>query len=89
MNPTDQRNLRARRSLRALFGLGLFITFFGAAASGLLLYLYWTRAQKEMVPAWQAWRYPFIQATLTFVVLLAICVINSRLIKRLTNDRDA
>jgi hypothetical protein len=66
-----------------------FITFFGAAASGLLLYLYWTHAQKEMVPAWQAWQYPFIQASLTFTVLLAICVINSRLIKRLTNDRNA
>ena len=83
MSPTEQR------SLRALFGLGLFITFFGAAASGLLLYLYWTRAQKEMVPAWQAWQYPFIQATLTFTILLVICVINSRLIKRLTNDRNA
>jgi hypothetical protein len=89
MSPTEQRNLRARRSLRALFGLGLFITFFGAVASGLLLYLYWTRAQKEMVPTWQAWQYPFIQASLTFTILLAICVINSRLIKRLTNDRNA
>jgi hypothetical protein len=89
MSPTEQRNLRARRNLRALFGLGLFITFFGAAASGLLLYLYWTHAQKEMVPAWQAWQYPFIQASINFTVLLAICVINSRLIKRLTNDRNA
>ena len=89
MSPTEQRNLRARRSLRALFGLGLFITFFGAVASGFLLYLYWTRAQKEMVPAWQAWQLPFIQAGLTFAILLAICIINSRLIKRLSDDHNA
>jgi hypothetical protein len=89
MSPTDQRTIRARRSLRALFALGFFVTFFGAASSGLLLYLYWTRAQKETVPAWQAWQYPFIQATLTFTILLAICVISSRLIKRLTNDTNA
>ena len=89
MNPTEQRNLRARRSLRALFGLGLFITFFGAAASGVLLYLNWTHAPKETVPAWQAWQYPFFHATITFTILLAICVINSRLIKRLSNDTNA
>ena len=89
MSPTEQRTLRARRSLRALFGLGLFITFFGAASSGLLLYLYWTRAPNEMVPAWQAWQYPFIQTSLTFAILLAICVINSRLIKRLIKDTNA
>jgi hypothetical protein len=89
MTPTEQRNIRARRNLRALFGLGLLLTFLGAATSGVLLYLYWTRAPKEMVPAWQAWQYPFIQASLTFTILLAICVINSRLIKRLTNDPNA
>ena len=89
MSPTEQRTIRARRSLRALFGLGLFITFFGTVSSGILLYLYWTRAPKEMVPAWQTWQYPFIQASLTFSILLAICVINSRLIKLLTNETQA
>lgn len=88
MSLAEQRNLRARRSLRALFGLGLFITFFGSAASGLLLYLYWAHAPKETIPAWQAWQYPFLLAILTFAILLAILVINSRLIKRLSNDRN-
>jgi hypothetical protein len=88
MNPAQQRILRARCGLRALFGLGLFITFFAAASSGVLLYLYWTRAPKEIVPAWQAWQYPFILASFTFAILLAICVINYRLIKRLSNDTN-
>jgi hypothetical protein len=88
MNPTEQRTIRARRNLRALFGLGFFITFLGTASSGLFLYLFWTRAPKAMVPAWQAWQYAFIQASLTFVILLAICVINTRLIKRLTDDTN-
>ena len=55
ISPTDQRIIRAWRSLRALFGLGLFLTFLGAVGSGSLLYLYWTRTQKEMVPDWPAW----------------------------------
>ena len=55
MSPTDQRIIRAWRSLRALFGLGLFLTFLGAVGSGSLLYLYWARTKNEMVPDWPAW----------------------------------
>lgn len=84
MTSTEQDTHRARRSLRALFGIGLFLSFFAAASSGLLLYLYQTRAPKEMMPVWQAWQYPLILGSLTFAILLAIYVINSRLIKRLT-----
>ena len=89
MSPIEQRNLRARRSLRALFGLGLFITFVGAAVSGAELYLYWTALPEETIPGWRAWQYPFLLTTLAFTILLAIWIINSRLIKRLTNDTNA
>jgi hypothetical protein len=89
MNPSENRILRTRRSLRALFGLGLFVTFFGTAASGSLLYLYWTHAPNKSVPAWQAWQYPLIQGSLTFAILLAICFTNARLIKHLSNAPDA
>ena len=88
MSPTDQPILEARRVLLALFGFGLLLTFFGAASSGFLLYLYWTRAPNETVPAWQAWQYPCIQGSFSFLILFTICFINFRLLKQLTQGAN-
>ena len=81
----SERDHQARRDLRALLFVGLFIALLETVGGGVLLYLYWTRLPNATVPAWRLWQTSFIYGALSLLILLGILIIGRRFLSRLSD----
>ncbi len=52
----DPRIYKARRSLRALFILGFFLSILGVVSAAVLLSLYYSRLPSATMATWQFWQ---------------------------------